>query len=835
MDNFGQDVRLALRLAVRSPLFALAVVATLGLGIGANTAMFTVLDQVLLRPLPVRAPGEIVVLDSPGPDTGSFEASSDFSTLFSYPLYRDLRDGAGGAVSLLARFRARVDLAAQGEPERAEAELVSGNYFEVLGVGAAAGRVLAPADDGERLGRPVAVLAHAFWARQFGKDPAVVGKALRLNGHPFTVVGVAARGFHGVEVGWSPDVFVPMAMKPWITPTWDGLDSRRWMWLNAMGRIAPGVSRETAAAAAGLVYRRLREAEAAEMPDRSADFKRRFVSRPLLFEPGARGRGGLRSQFGTELVVLMGMVGLVLLVACANVANLFGARALSRRREIAVRLALGASRSRLVRQLLAEGLLLAVLGGAAGLLASAWGTGALLAVLPIGSGSQPFTAAPDARVLVFTLAVSVLSAVLFALAPALQASRASLVQALRDQAGSLAGSGGALRLRRALVAAEVALSLLLLVGAGLFARSLQNLRRIDPGFEPRPLLAFSVEPVRAGYSNEGTQRLVGRLRQELAALPGVLSVTAAENAVLTNSVSSFTISVQGYTPSPDERVATQMNFVAPGFFETMQIPLVRGRAIDERDGAGAPRVAVLSESLARRYFGAGDPVGRRFGFGRHGDAADIEVVGVVRDSRHASLRDGVPLMAYLPHAQSTDTTGGATFYLRAAGDPSSLGPAAREAVRRVDPALPVNDVATMAAVVDESLLLDRLSSWLSAAFGLLATVLAAVGLYAVTSLGVARRTREIGLRMALGADQGSVLALVLRDVLATALVGIGAGLPVAVGLGRLFESRLVGLRASDPATLGAATLVLVLVVLAAGYFPARRATRVDPMVALRVE
>jgi predicted permease len=780
MDRLAMNLRQALRLVARSPLFALAVVATLGLGIGANTAMFTVLDQALLRPLPIRAPEDVVVLDSPGPDTGSFEVSSDFSTPFSYPLYRDLRDATRDAVSLLARFRTRANLAAGGEPERVGAEIVSGNY-------------------------------------------------------PFTVLGVVARGFHGVEVGWSPDVFVPMAMKTWITPTWDGMDSRRSMWVNVMGRLGPGVDAGKAAAAAGLAYRRLREAEAAEMPERSADFKQRFVGRPLLLEPGARGRGDLRSQFGTELVVLMGMVGLVLLVACANVANLLGARALSRQREMAVRLALGASRGRLVGQLLAEGLVLAALGGAVGLVTSYWATGALLAALPLGSGSHGFSAVPDARVLAFTLGVSVLSSLLFGLAPALQASRASLVQALRDEAGSLAGAKGALRLRRGLVAAEVALSLLLLVGAGLFARSLRNLRQLDPGFDPRPLLTFSVEPARAGYSTEETQRLVGRLRDELAALPGVLSATAAENAVLTNSVSSFTIAVQGYTPGPDERVAAQLNFVAPGFFETLKVGVLLGRAIDARDGAGAPRVAVVNESLAKRFFGPGDAVGRRFGFGRRGNPGEIEIVGVVRDGRHASLRDGVPLMAYVPHAQYTDSTGGATFYLRASGDPAALGGAAREAVRRVDPALPVNDVATMAAVVDESLLLDRLSSWLSAVFGLVATALAAIGLYAVTSFTVARRTREIGLRMALGADVRSVLALVRRDVVSTALVGIALGLPLAVALGRLFESRLVGLRASDPATLSAATLALLLVVLLAGYLPARRATRVDPMVALRIE
>jgi predicted permease len=829
------DLKNAVRLVARSPRFVLAVVATLGLGIGANTAMFTVLDQVLLRPLPVPEPGRLVVLDSPGPDTGSFEVSSDFSTVFSYPLYRDLRDASRDSVALLARFLTSADLAAGDEPRRVATEIVSGNYFEVLGVGAVLGRVLSAEDDRERLGHPVAVLSHGFWADRFGADPGVVGRVVRLNGHPFTVVGVAARAFHGIEVGRATDVFVPMAMKTRITPTWDGMDSRRMMWLNVMGRLGSGSSTERAAAAAGLVYRRLREAEAAEMPERSADFKRRFVERPLVFAPGGRGRGDLRAQFHTELVVLMGMVGLVLLIACANVANLLGARALSRQREIAVRLALGASRGRLVAQLVAEGLVLASLGGALGLALSYWTTGALLAALPVGSGSHGMSAAPDLRVLLFTFGVSLLSSLLFGLAPALHASRASLVGTLRDEAGSLAGAKGATRLRRGLVVAEIALSLLLLVGAGLFARSLHNLRRLDPGFDPRPLVTFSVDPARAGYSTEETQRLVARLRDELAALSGVRSATAAEISILTNSTSSSSLTVQGYTPDPDERVAAELNFVAPSFFETLGLPVLRGRPLDARDGPDAPRVAVVNESLAKRYFGGEEALGRRFGFGRRGQAGEIEIVGVVRDGRHESLRDGVPLMAYVPHAQYTDRTGGAAFYLKAAGDPGALGSAVRAAVRRVAPALPVNDLRTMASVVDESLFLDRLSSWLSAAFGLLATLLAATGLYAVTAFSVARRTREIGVRMALGANARAVLGLVLRDVAQMAVVGIAFGLPLAVALGRLFESRLVGLRAADPATLSCATLVLAVVVLLAGYVPARRATRVDPMVALRFE
>jgi predicted permease len=834
MDALGLDLKHVHRFLTRSPSFALAVVATLGLGIGANTAMFTVLDQVLLRPLPVRAPESLVVLDSPGPDTGSFEISAEFSTVFSHPLYRDLREQSRDEVALLARFATHADLSTGAEPERVAAEVVSGNYFEVLGVGPALGRVLSPEDDCERLAHPLAVLSHAFWTRRFGSDPALVGRAVRLNGRPFTVIGVAAQGFHGVQVGRATDVFVPTAQKAWITPTWDGMDSRRHMWLNIMGRLAPGVTREQAQAKAAVVYRGLREDEAARIKERSAEFKSRFVSRPLLFEPGGRGRGELRAQFQTELVVLMGMVGLVLLIACANVANLLGARALSRQREIAVRLALGASRGQLARQLLSEGTALALLGGAAGLVFAYWTTGALLAALPGEPGRHGFTATADARVLAFTLGISLLSSLLFALAPALRSSRASLVETLRDEAGSLAGAQGATRLRRGLVVAEVALSMLLLVGAGLFARSLHGLRRLDPGFDPGPLVTFSLQPSRAGYSTGQTQALVSRLCAELAASPGVASATAAEVPLLSQAVSESTIVVAGDVPGQDERVAARLNFVAPGFFSTLQLPVERGRPLETRDGAGAPRVAVISESLAKRYFGDGDPLGRRFGVGR-GDPGEIQVVGVVRDGHHASLREEAPLMAYLPYAQAADDTGGVTFYVKATGNPAALAEVLRAAVRRVDAALPVNDLQTMAAVVDQSLLLDRLSSWLSAAFGMLATLLAATGLYAVTSFTVARRIREIGVRIALGADRSAVLALVLRDVLRLALLGICLGLPLAVGLGRLFESRLVGLRAADPLTLAAATGVLLLVVLAAGVVPALRATRVEAMAALRIE
>jgi predicted permease len=836
MGTLGQDFRQALRLLAKDPGFTAAVVLTLGLGIGANTAIFTLLDQVLLRELPVRAPQELVVLHAPGPNRGAIHQFSGFSAPLSYPMYADLRDGGGDVFAgVLARLPVDVNLTLRNESERVAGELVSGNYFAVLGVGAAPGRAFTPDDDRTRLGHPVAMLSHGFWTRRFAADPGVVGREITLNGHAFTVVGVAAAGFQGLEVGRVTDVFVPMQMKPWITPTWDGLDERRTLWLNAMARLKPGVSRAQAELAANVVYRRVLAAEIDAMSNVSAGFRERFLAKRLELLPGARGRSELRNRFSTRLVVLMAMVGLVLLIACANVANLLAARAAARRREIAVRLALGASRARLVRQLLVESLTLSLLGAAAGLLLAGWTADALLVALPPGTAGPGLSSSADGRVLGFTLLVSVVAALLFGLAPAVQASRAALVQTLRDEGGTLAGGSAHVRLRRALVVAEVALSLLLLVGAGLFARSLRNLRALDPGFDARALLSFVVQPALGGYDEPRLQALVTRLREELGALPGVRSASAADVAVLTGSDSSSTVRIDGYEPQEGENMNPAFNFVAPDYFATLGIPVLRGRALGAQDGPGASRVAVVNEAFTRRFFGGGEALGRRFRLAREQDGMPFEIVGVARDGKYASLRAEVPPLVYVPHAQLTDGTGQTTFYVRAAGAPEALVGAVRAAVRRLDPGLPVVDVASVEAVVDDSLFAERLTSLLSAAFGLLATLLAATGLYAVLSFSVARRTREIGVRMALGAERRAVLRLVLYDMLTLAGIGIALGLPAALALGKLVEAQLFGLTAADPSTLGAATALLLVVVLLAGYVPARHATRIDPVTALRFE
>ena len=677
----------------------------------------------------------------------------------------------------------------------------------------------------------MAVLSHGFWQRRFGADPKVVGETVKVNGHPFTVIGVAAPGFHGVEVGSAPDLFLPLAMKAQVTPTWNELENRRFMWLNLLARLKPGLSRDQAAAGMQVLYRQINEQELLEMPDAPARFRERFVQKRLALLPGFRGLSSLRQQFTTPLLVLMGMVGLVLVIACANVANLLLARAASREREIAIRLAVGAGRGQIVRQLLVESLVLALLGGAAGLVLSVWVGDALLRALPFEQAGRTLSASPDGRVLLFTLAVTLVTGLVFGLVPAWQATRPRLQSALKRESGAVSG-GSHVRFRKGLVVAQVALSLLLLVGAGLFARSLYNLRSLDPGFEARQLVSLSVQPDLNGYSPEGSRDLFQRLRERFAALPGVALASMATIPIMTDSRMIMTVAVEGYAKKEEEDTNLFGNRVGPGYFQTMGIRLLSGREFDERDVFGAPKVAIINETTARYFFGKESPLGRRFGIGD--GARDLEIVGVVKDGKSYSLRDQPERFFFLPALQD-DSPSEMAFYVRAAGGVETLSGRLRAAVREVDAALPVFALRTVEAQVDQSLFFERMIAALSAAFGFLATLLAALGLYGVMSYTVVRRTREIGIRMALGAERSRVLWLVLREVAVMATLGVALGLPAAIGLGRLVSSQLYGLSPMDPATLALAPAVLGSVALLAGYLPARRATRVDPMTALRYE
>jgi predicted permease len=829
MGELISNVRYAARALLRNPGFALVVILTLGLGIGANTAIFTLLDQVLLRPLPVKAPAELVLLDGPGPFSGRTENNQTFS----YPMYRDLRDRGGEAFGeVLARYGTSVSLSFQTRTERATAEVVSGNYFRALGVGPSLGRVFSADDERVPGGHPFVVLGHGYWQRRFGGDPGVVGQSLRINATPMTVVGVGPEGFAGIEIGRSADLFVPIAMKAQLTPTWDDLENRRSRWLNILARLRPGVSRERAETVANVVYRQILAEEINVFPEISQSFRERFLAKHLVVLPGHKGLSDLRSQVSTPLVALMGMVGLVLLVACANVANLLMARATARQKELAIRLSLGAGRGRIVRQLLTESVLLSLLGGAAGVLLAVWTGELLLRALPFEQARRTLTAQPDLRVGVFTLAVALLTGIVFGLAPALQATRPAAAATLKQESTAVVG-GTAGRLRRMLVVAQVALSLLLLVGAGLFARSLNNLRRLDPGFEIERLLVFSVDPSLSGYDQSGVQALVKRLEEDLRAQPGTRSVAASQNTLLTNSIWRSTVRVEGYTRKDGEDMSPQVDAVSPPYFQTLGIPIMAGRSFTEADAAAAPKVAIVNETFARYFYGKESPLGRRFGFARD-KTTDIEIVGVVKDGKAANLRDPIPRFVYLPLAQS-DGVAQVSFYVRTALPEAALAPAVREAVGRQDAQLPVFDLKAMETQVGESLFVERMVAALSAAFGLLATLLASVGLYGVTSYSVARRTREIGIRMALGAPRGRVMRLILSEVCLLGAAGLALGLPLALGLAKLLRAQFFNVSPFDPLTVASATALLSAVTLAAGFVPARRAMRVDPLTALHYE
>ncbi len=834
MTSLVPDIRFALRAMRRSKLFTAVAILSLALGIGANTAIFTLMDQLMLRLLPVKNPDQLVMIYQ----KGSHNGNNMGMRMNSYPIYQDFQQKAAPFSEVVCRRLIPSSVSIDNQTERIEAELVSGNYFTMLGVKPAAGRLFSSAEDDHTfLGHPVVTLSYDYWVTRFARDPKVVGKKILVSNYPMTIIGVSAPGFAGLDPASSPQIRIPVLMQKAMMPEWNWFEfaDRRSRWVQVFARLKPGYTVESARASLQVLFRQIREYEMTlpKAAKWSAYMRARFLQGTVHLDRAATGYSELRNQFSTALIVLMTMVGLVLLIACANVANLLIARAFARQKEIAVRLSIGASRGRLVRQLLIESLLLSGIGGLAGIGLAVAMTRGLLALIPAESNPLLIRPEPDLRILLFTLGLTVLTGLLFGLMPALRASRPDLWSTLKDTVGSIAGRGGSLLLRKSLVAAQVALSFLLLFGAGLFVRSLQNLKTTDTGFrEMDNLVSFQLAPASNGYDDPQTVNLYNQLLDQIRAIPGVRSAAFAAVPLLSGDEWDSTTSVEGHKAKDGEDMQAFMNARSPGYFATMGTPILQGRDFDRRDVKRDSKVAIVNARFARHFFGNQSAVGRHIGRGGGPDTKlDIEIVGVAADSLYEGPREGVRRQVFIPNWGND----GVAFYVRVGLGSQSAYRVLRNEVRKLDASLPVYKMKTLASQLDETLLTERLIALLSAGFGLLATLLATIGLYGVMAFVVARRTKELGLRMALGARPGSVLWLVMREVLVLLGIGLTVGIPAAVGLGRLVASELYGIKASDPWIGGASILTLILVASLAGFIPAQRASRIDPILALRYE
>jgi putative ABC transport system permease protein len=821
---------------VRTPVFSGIAILSLALGIGANTAMFSLLDQLLLRTLSVKNPQELVFLYHPGPAQGSVSNDEGGGPSFSYPMFREMQREQTTFSGLAGARAMGASIAFRNNALPCSAHLVSGNYFELLGVTPALGRLFTEGDDRTEGGHPVVVLSYNYWISRFGGDVSTLNQAVIVNGYPMTIVGVAQKGFLGERQGESPDIYAPVSMKKALTPDWDAFQDRKNYWITLFGRLKPGVTTAQADAAINATYRGQLEKDIQLLKQPSLTLFQRFRAKKILLRPGQYGRGGLREQSREPLLLLMGMTAMVLLISCANVANLQLARAAARTREIAVRLAMGASRPQLIRQLLLESCLLAVAGGGLGLAAAYWTLRAIIASSPASTGMQSvLTPRLDPQMLVFCLGLSVITGLAFGLFPALQSTRPDVVPALKSQSGQNSSSGSANTFRKSLVTAQVAISLLLLICAGLFARTLVNLSSIDLGIKVDRLLTFSLSPKLNKYTDESAAQLYDRLTERLAAIPGTRLVSAATTPAIAGSTSTENITVEGYFASTDEAVDSNLDAVGPDYFRTMGMPLIAGREFTPADNLAAPKVGVVNEAFVRHFLANQNPLGRHFAHGG-GDKVkpDIEIVGIVKDAKYADMREAPPRTYYVPYRQIKRQFV-LYFYLRTAIEPEQIAAQIRTEVAALDPNLPIKDLKTLRNQIEENLVAERLLSSLTGAFAGLATVLAAIGLYGVLAYNVSRRTREIGIRMALGAEAGHVRGLVIREVAFMLAIGTAIGLMSAVGAGRLVRSQLYGLQYWDPAVYLSAAAVLWVIALAAAYVPTRRATNVDPMIALRYE
>jgi predicted permease len=829
------NIKLAARTLFKTPFVTTVAVVSLALGIGANAAIFSLFNQMLLRPLPVPEPGQLVNLAPPGPNPGSQSCSmaGDCQTVFSYPMFRDLEKAQTVFTGIAAHRTFGANLAFRRQTLDAQAMFVSGSYFPVLRLTPALGRLFGPADDETIGAHPVAVLSYSYWETRLGSDPSVLNQTIVVNGQPLTIVGVAPKGFEGTTLGVEPKVYVPITMRAALVPTFQGFERRTSYWVYLFARLKPGVSMDAAKRGINAIYKPIiNDVEAPLQQGMSAATMQRFRAKEVELSDGARGQSSLHRLVRTPLYMLFGITGIVLLIACANIANLLLARAANRSMEMAVRLSLGASRRQLLAQLLTESCLLAVLGGAVSLLVARWTLGSLTAILP-EEAIESVHLGLDSSVIVFAAALSIGTGLLFGMFPALHSTRPDLVTTLRANSGKTSSTRGAARFRTSLVTAQIALSMALLIGAGLFVRSLVNVSRVNLGLHVDNVVTFYISPERNGYSRTRAHQFFERVTEELGSIPGVTGVTSSLVGLLAGNSWGNDVEVEGWKSGPDIDSNSRMNQVSPGYFRTLGVPVLAGREFTAADRVGAPKVAIVNEAFAKKFNLGRDAVGKHMALSG-ATALDTEIVGLVKDAKYSSVKDEEPPVYFTPYRQDT-TTAALNFYVRTSADPRQLMRTIRSVMARLDPNLPLQDLKTLPQQVKDNVYIDRLISTLSAAFAVLATLLAAVGLYGVLAYTVAQRTREIGVRMALGADAARVRAMVLRQVGWMTLVGGVVGLVGALALGKTARSLLYGLEGHDPLVIAVAAAVLTLVALAAGYVPARRASQIHPMQALRYE
>ena len=838
MNALLQDIHYALRQLRKSPAFTITVIVTLALGIGANAAVFTLFDQVLLRTLPVEKPKELVRFSWTGDFSGSASSfGGNEHDFFSYPMYKDLRDQTQVFAGMLAADKTGVGVSWHNQAENKDAEVVSGNYFQVLGLHPAAGRLLSPQDDTAKNANPVVVLSFDYWRTRFAASPEVIGQSLLINGHAFTILGVAPQNFDSAIGGYRPGVFIPMSMveiaMPWMTPR-DDLNNHASIWLTIVARLKPGMSMAQAQAGLGPLWHSLRAYELTLYKSHSQRFNKEFLDDSQLkvlddskgFNPG-------RMELQTPLIILMSMAGLLVAMCAINVATLLLLRAVGRTREMSMRYALGAKRSRIISQLLVEGGLLGIAGAAAGLALAPLVAGALVRLITSSNpGQEPYSTSIDIRILLFTLAISLLASLLFSIAPVFHFLRPDLANALRQNAGT--ASKSTQRFRKLAVGVQIALSVVLLGGAGLFVRTLDSLRHQEVGFETSNLVAFNLDPTNAGYGDDRTAQIVTGSLQRVSGIPGVVSAAATNDPELQGDSTGSTFSVQGHKPTEDENMNAEDGRITAGYFATLHQQLLAGREIAASDAMGQPNVAVVNMAFVKRFFGTPqNALGRKIGEGGGDDTKlDTTIVGVVGDVRHRDLRDKLGPAIYRPYLQQKHP-GGVEIYVRTVQAPETVEAAIRQAIHQLDATLVVDGLRTMEQQIDSSASDERALAFLAIGFSVLAMLLAAVGLYGVLAYSTEQRTREIGVRIALGSQRSKVVLLVVREMALIAGIAVVVALPSVVGLAQLFRSQLYGVKTFDPITLGVATFLTAVMVVMAAALPARRAAMVQPMKALR--